>query len=203
MRRRTWTLVAIAAGFTLIVFAGNKMEPVHGQARAQGQAPPGTGFAAVPGQKGGQDIFGAYEIVRDWPKLLSALPDHENWTWSCVQSVFAETPNRVFILQRGELPVLPPGPRTALDPSGNRITLPPRNAAQSSPPDNRNLKPGVMSGKEKRPGYFNNVGDPLDPHTQTLGRLQGEQCRARSRVAGLSSVHADPDRRGQAFRRSL
>ena len=24
---------------------------------------PGTGFVAIPGQKGGQDIFGAYEVL--------------------------------------------------------------------------------------------------------------------------------------------
>ena len=33
-----------------------------------GQSP--TRFAAVPGEKGGQDIFGAYEAVPDWPKDL-------------------------------------------------------------------------------------------------------------------------------------
>ena len=61
-------------------------------------------FAAVPGEKGGQDIFGAYEVVPNWPKPLTSLPGHEKWTWGAGQSVFAESPNRVFILQRGELP---------------------------------------------------------------------------------------------------
>ena len=62
--------------------------------------------AAVPGEKGGQDLFGAYDIVPNWPKPLTSRPGHEKWTWGAGQSVFAESPNRVFILQRGELPQL-------------------------------------------------------------------------------------------------
>jgi hypothetical protein len=55
---------------------------------------------------GGQDMFGAYDAVPDWPKPLSSIPGNEKWTWGAGQSVFAESPNRVFILQRGELPNL-------------------------------------------------------------------------------------------------
>ena len=69
-----------------------------------GQSP--TRFAAVPGEKGGQDIFGAYEAVPDWPKDLSTIKGHEGWTFGAGQSVFAESPNRIFVLQRGELPNL-------------------------------------------------------------------------------------------------
>ena len=65
----------------------------------------GTGFAAIPGEIGGQDVFGAYEVVPDWPKPMSQLPDHEQWTWGSVEGVFAESPNRVFVAQRGELPL--------------------------------------------------------------------------------------------------
>ena len=48
-------------------------------------------------------------MVADWPKDLSALPGNEKWTWGSGEGIFAESPNRVFILQRGELPVLPQG----------------------------------------------------------------------------------------------
>jgi DNA-binding beta-propeller fold protein YncE len=76
--------------------------------RAQGPAAPipGAGFAAIPGEKGGQDLFGAYELVADWPKPMSQLPGHEQWTWGSVEGIFAESPNRVFVAQRGELPTL-------------------------------------------------------------------------------------------------
>ena len=67
---------------------------------------PAAGFAAVAGERGGQDQTGPYEVVRDWPKPLSQLPGHEKWTFGAAQGIFAETPNRVFLLQRGELPNL-------------------------------------------------------------------------------------------------
>ena len=39
-----------------------------------------SGFAAIPGQKGGQDMFGPYEVAEGWPQDLAELPDHEGWT---------------------------------------------------------------------------------------------------------------------------
>ncbi len=60
-------------------------------------------------QAGGQDLFGPYQVVTGWPK---PLPDdahsHDGWTWGSTAGVFAESPDRVWIVQRGELP-LPPG----------------------------------------------------------------------------------------------
>src|SRR3954463_16044315 len=74
---------------------------------AEAQTPArATGFAAVAGEKGGQDQTGPYEIVADWPKPLSQLPGHDKWTFGAAQGIFAETPNRVFLLERGELPNL-------------------------------------------------------------------------------------------------
>ena len=48
----------------------------------QGQAQPGAGFAAVPGEKGGWDITGPYDVVRDWPKPLSQLPSSVNFLYA-------------------------------------------------------------------------------------------------------------------------
>ena len=59
-------------------------------------------------EKGGQEEFGPYELVENW---LQPLPDgddgvkHEGWTWGSVGAVFAETPDRIWIAQRGELPL--------------------------------------------------------------------------------------------------
>src|SRR5438874_4554164 len=63
-----------------------------------------VGFAAGAGERGGQDPTGPYEVVTDWPKPLSQVLGHEKWTWGAMQGVFAESQNRVFVLQRGELP---------------------------------------------------------------------------------------------------
>jgi hypothetical protein len=77
------------------------------------QQPPGAGFAAIPGTKGGQDIFGPYEPVRNWPREMSeSLPNHEKFTWSQTMDVFAESPNRVFLVQKGELVRITQRPET-------------------------------------------------------------------------------------------
>ncbi len=66
--------------------------------------------------------FGPYQIVENWPR---PLPDtrhaHDGWTWGSMGGVFAETPDRIWIAQRGELP-LPEGaapwtPYASLEPS--------------------------------------------------------------------------------------
>ena len=92
-----------------------------------GQSP--TRFAAVPGEKGGQDIFGAYEAVADWPKDLSTIKGHEGWTFGAGQSVFAESPNRIFVLQRGELPALGRPKTIDLPQLGPNLQFPDRAAA--------------------------------------------------------------------------
>jgi hypothetical protein len=95
MRRRFVILIALA---TAIVILGYRLRPVEAQQK------PGAGFAAVPGAVGGQDTFGPYEFVKDWPKNISTLPGNEKWTWGAGQGVYAENPNRIFLVFRGELP---------------------------------------------------------------------------------------------------
>jgi hypothetical protein len=63
-------LVAIAFTASLLVASGRTL--------LQGQAQQGASISAVAGQKGGWDVTGPYDVVRDWPKPLSALPGHEN-----------------------------------------------------------------------------------------------------------------------------
>src|SRR5687767_13803142 len=70
-----------------------------------------TASTAAPRERGGQDEFGPYEPVANWPQPLPDGPDgvkHDGWTWGSVGSVYAETPDRIWIAQRGELP-LPAG----------------------------------------------------------------------------------------------
>src|ERR1700719_1005900 len=73
-------------------------------------------FACAAGHsqtKGGQDMFGAYDIVKGWPKDISTLPGNDQWTYGAGQSVYAESPNRIFMLYRGELPKIT-RPRTKM-----------------------------------------------------------------------------------------
>lgn len=53
-----------------------------------------------------QQVTGPYDVVPNWPKPLSSWPGHEGWTWGSTQGIFAENPNRIFIIQRGELRAL-------------------------------------------------------------------------------------------------
>ncbi len=64
--------------------------------------------ANVSQEKGGQEEFGPYELVENWPQPLPDESDgikHDGWTWGSVGAVFAETPDRICIAQRGELPL--------------------------------------------------------------------------------------------------
>ncbi len=80
-------------------------------------------------EKGGQEEFGPYELVENWPLPLPDEADgvkHEGWTWGSVGAVYAETPDRIWIAQRGELP-LPAGakpwtPYALLNPSRGSAT---------------------------------------------------------------------------------
>jgi hypothetical protein len=57
----------LAIGVIAGIRISGRLSPVEGQAK------PGTGFAAVPGAVGGQDLTGAYQVVKGWPKDVSTL----------------------------------------------------------------------------------------------------------------------------------
>lgn len=90
-----------------------------------------TGAPALAQQeKGGQEEFGPYEVVENWPKPLQDSGDGishgSGWTWGSMGGIYAETPDRIWIAQRGELP-LPPGaapwtPYGLLNPSRGNAT---------------------------------------------------------------------------------
>jgi hypothetical protein len=118
MNRRTLIFMIVTVGIFMICLSSIRLVRVRGQAR------PGASFAAVPGEKGGQDIFGPYEVVPDWPQPLSQLPGHENWTWGTMNSVFAESPDRVFVVQRGEMPLLKRPQDTPVPQFGPSLSFP-------------------------------------------------------------------------------
>ena len=107
MRKVLVPVIMFALGAAVAVWLV-RARPVEGQATA-----PQPGFSAVPGAIGSQDLTGPYEVVRGWPKDISTLPGNEKWTHGAGQGVFAESPNRVFMLFRGELPKLDAPQRAA------------------------------------------------------------------------------------------
>ena len=104
MTRRTGGLLLAIAMTVAGFFAGMFLEKKIRGVEAQGK--PNFSSAAVTGEKNTQDVWGPYEVVPDWPKPITSLPGHEKWTWGAVESVFAESANRVFILERGEIPAM-------------------------------------------------------------------------------------------------
>jgi hypothetical protein len=132
MRNRTLTLTLImltAAGFMAGLLVASGMTCVQAQPKND------TAFPAVPGQKGGEDISGPYEPVVDWPKPLTSLAGDENWTWGSVEGIYAESPDRVFIAQRGELPALKRPTNSPIPAFGPSLSFPTgevpfRNASQ-------------------------------------------------------------------------
>jgi hypothetical protein len=120
-KRAAGILIAMAmavAGF----FAGIVLEKKTRSVEAQGK--PNFSAAAIAGEKNTQDVWGPYEVVPDWPKPLTSLPGHAKWTFGAVESVFAESANRVFILERGELPAMKRPDEVAYPNVGPSISFP-------------------------------------------------------------------------------
>ena len=112
MRARSWSpaiplTVALLAPAAFIGCGS----PASGPEQVSAPASQGQSSSSQVFEKGGQEEFGPYEPVENWPQPLPDGPDgvtHEGWTWGSVGAVYAETPDRIWIAQRGELP-LPPG----------------------------------------------------------------------------------------------
>lgn len=115
MRSPSSTLAAVAAVALLGLTMACNAPPTQTSATTPDAATPGSTptapGAATSQEKGGQEEFGPYELVENWPQPLPDGPDgvtHDGWTWGSAGAVYAETPDRIWIAQRGELP-LPPG----------------------------------------------------------------------------------------------
>ena len=126
--------LAVAAGLT-----GGLIGIMSATTTSAVEAPKGVTYASVPGQVGGQDIFGPYEVVKGWPKDISTVPGNEKWTYGAGQGIFAESPNRIYALFRGELPNMKRPETKTLSDMGPSIKfpvgrLPWRDATVSSPP---------------------------------------------------------------------
>ena len=120
MNKTIVAVLALAAGLLVGIPVGGRVMNTS----ATGPAPTSTAFAAVAGEIGGQDLFGPYDVVADWPKDVSTLAGHADWTWGAAQGVFAESPNRVYLVARGELPNLKQPPTTLLPQLGPSVQFP-------------------------------------------------------------------------------
>lgn len=181
---RKYAGIVIAA---VLAFAAGLLVARPAAPPAQTQAQPAGGFAAVPGQKGGWDLTGPYEVVPNWPKPLSQRPGHAGWTWGATEGVFAETADRVFAVQLGELPELkrpelvplpnigpslafPVGQVPFRHASQGQVASPPGGGGPGADPDDPAVqyrgRPGIDSRWEHLIIAFNSAGDIVEEWTQ-------------------------------------
>jgi hypothetical protein len=136
MNKGITVALALAVGFAAGIPMGGRLMPAE---MSEDTVVIATTAAVIPGEIGTQDLFGAYDVVADWPKDVSTLPGHEQWTLGAGQGIFAESPNRVYLLARGELPNLKRPPTTLLPALGPSVQfpvggLPWRSATQTALP---------------------------------------------------------------------
>jgi len=100
-------------------------------------------------ERGGQEEFGPYEPVPNWPQPLPDGPDgvkHDGWTWGSVGAVYAESPDRIWIAQRGELPL----PSDAKPWTPYFALQPPRTATGNTDGLSATCEKVAMRGWERR-----------------------------------------------------
>ena len=149
MNRTVTILFALSMGVAIGVTGGSRL--VNLSAEAQTAAT--TSFSAVPDAIGEQDISGPYQVQAGWPKDLSTLPGHEKWTYGGARGIFAESPNRVFLLGGGELPKMARPQAKLLTDVGPSVQfpiagLPWRNANTASPPGAGGSRQDAAKGME-------------------------------------------------------
>src|SRR5512134_1780566 len=152
-QRSTLITIACAAAAACGYVAIEGLFPIQAQTRV-------ASAAAVPSVIGSLEATGPYEVVPNWPKDLSTTPGNEKWTFGAGQGVFAESPDRVYYIQRGSLPVIPPqgrgGKPIEAPHVAPNLTFPVanlwRNATQASPPGAL-FKPGT-----EQPGDDSDAG---------------------------------------------
>jgi len=140
MSKKAWTVLAVAVGVIVLAYMfASRSGMVEGPIQAQSHV------------DSDQQVSGPYEVVKDWPKPLATLwPEEKGWTWGSTQAVYAQNPNRVFISQRGELPIIEGGkplnvevPGIGVDGRGIWLTVP----MPGVPPRNASVGPTASPGE--------------------------------------------------------
>ncbi len=167
-----------------------------------------TRVAAVPSEKGGQDVFGAYEVV----SRLAEEAQHQRRTRGLDVRRGPERVCRkrgpIYVVQRGELPDIPRPMTKKLSDLGPSIAfpigrLPWRDATTASPPGNggsgqlaeggmeawaRNNKMGVDARWEHCILVFDGQGNLLP---ETANWMQWDASLQRPHFIAISPYDAD------------
>jgi len=122
MSRVVTVVLAVAVGLLVGIPLGGRV--MSGRQASEDASPVVAAFAAVPGGVGEEDVAGPYTPVEGWPQDISTLPGNEKWTYGAAQGIFAESPDRVYLLARGELPNLKEPETTKLTQLGPSLQFP-------------------------------------------------------------------------------
>ena len=135
---RSWP-GALMAALALLSGCAPANAPQDDQARATGATDERWSYQDWP--------TGPYRVVESWPR---PLPDtdhtHEGWTWGSFGGVYAESPDRIWIAMRGELPL----PEGALPWTAYGATDLVGNATGNSDGLNPRCQPTPLRGWERR-----------------------------------------------------
>src|SRR5215813_74843 len=101
MSKKLTVVLALAVGLAAGLVIGSRLMTLRAQVQT---ATTSASASAVAAAIGAEDVSGPYEVVEGWPKDLSTLPGHEKSTYGGARGIFAESPDRVFLLGGGELP---------------------------------------------------------------------------------------------------
>jgi peptidylamidoglycolate lyase len=151
---KTVTIVSVLAVGVAVGVAGSQWlaQPAT---TAQAAAAPATAasFSTVPSAVGVEDISGPYEVQEGWPQDLATLPGHEKWTYGSARGIFAESPDRVFLLGGAELPKMARPKTQFVKEAGPNVEfpiagLPWRNANSAAPPGNGGSRQDPAKGME-------------------------------------------------------
>ena len=146
MTRRT-RFGGVALGIVFV--AGVAVAGCSSPAQTSSDAAAASAPAAPPQERGGQEELGPYELVADWPKPLPDGPDgvmHAGWTWGSAGAIWAETPNRIWVAMRGELPL----PAGAAPWTPYSMLMPPRTATGNDDGLSATCEPAEKRGWQRR-----------------------------------------------------
>ena len=168
MSKTVTIALSLGVGLALGIAGSNRLLNAPAEAQTAPAAP--TSFSAVATAIGAEDISGPYEVQAGWPQDLATLPGHDKWTYGGARGIFAESPNRVFLLGGGELPNIKRPPVRLLTDIGPNVQFPVpgvpwRNANTATPPGNGYARVTVRGGARdgEHLGGFLCAGNNIHP----------------------------------------
>src|SRR5579863_3262144 len=174
MRKFGVMLLMVAIGIGIGLTISGRLAPVAAKSK------PGTGYAAVPGAVGSEDVTGPYDVVKNWPQDISTLPRNEKWTYGAGENVFAESPDRIYMLFRGELPKINPPKAVLLPQVGPSLSFPVsgfwRDATVSSLPGTGGTDNDMSEWLTAWEGKSKKQGIPGPPYRQLGVDAKWENC---------------------------